>query len=446
MVLEPEEARRARSVADTERERGSQVRMATIASVVGTSIEWYDFFLYNTAAAVVFPEVFFPKSTDYVGTLSSFATYAVGFAARPVGAAIFGHWGDRLGRKATLIVTLLLMGVSSALIGVLPGTNSIGVAAPILLVVLRVLQGIAVGGEWSGSVLLAMEWGNPKRRGLMASWPQIGVPIGLILGTVAMSSIATASGDAFKDWGWRLPFLFSLVLAAVGLWVRLRVLETPLFAEVVERRQVAKVPVLEVIKRHPKEILLSALLRCSEQMPFYIFTSFALTYIVKNAGQSKTFALNAVAVAAALELILIPTFGHLSDTLGRKRVYAAGALVLGIIAFPYFALLNTGIGTVIFVTVVLAQVPHSMQYGPQASLIAEVFPTKLRYGGAGIGYQLASVIAGGPAPLLATWLLHDYDWWAISAMMVLAAVLTLTATALLPDRAHVDLSDEAAYA
>jgi metabolite-proton symporter len=444
MVLEPGEARRARSAGDTE--RGAQVRMAAIASVVGTSIEWYDFFLYNTAAAVVFKDVFFPTSTDYVGTLSSFATYAVGFAARPIGAAIFGHWGDRLGRKATLIVTLVLMGVSSALIGILPSTDSIGVAAPFLLVALRILQGIAVGGEWSGSVLLSMEWGNPKRRGLMASWPQIGVPIGLILGTVAMSSVATASGDAFKDWGWRLPFLFSLVLVGIGLWVRLRVMETPLFAEVVERREVAKVPVAEVIRRHPKEILLSALLRCSEQMPFYIFTSFALTYVVKEAGQSKTFALNAVAAAAALELFLIPTFGHLSDSLGRKRVYAAGAVVLAIIAFPYFALLNTGIGVVVFLTIILAQVPHSMQYGPQAALIAEVFPTKLRYGGAGIGYQLASVIAGGPAPLLATWLLHDYGWWAISATMVLAAALTLLATALLPDRSRVDLADSAAYA
>jgi metabolite-proton symporter len=444
MVLEPGEARRARSVDDAE--RASQVRMAAIASVVGTSIEWYDFFLYNTAAAVVFKDVFFPSSTDYAGTLSSFATYAVGFAARPIGAAIFGHWGDRLGRKATLIITLVLMGVSSALIGLLPGTNSIGATAPILLVLLRVLQGIAVGGEWSGSVLLSMEWGDRKRRGLMASWPQIGVPVGLILGTVAMSSVATASGDAFKNWGWRLPFLFSLVLVGIGLWVRLRVMETPMFAEIVERQEVSKVPVAEVIRRHPKEIVLSALLRCSEQAPFYIFTSFALTYMEKDAGRSDTFALNAVAAAAVVALVIIPVAGHLSDSIGRKRVYAAGAILTAIIAFPYFALINTGIGVIIFLTVMLSEVPHALQYGPQASLIAEVFPTKLRYGGAGIGYQLASVIAGGPAPLLATWLLHDYGWWAISAMMVLAAVLTLIATALLPDRSRVDITDDAVYA
>jgi MFS family permease len=441
MVLEPDEAQRALNA-----DRTSQVRKAAVASVVGTSIEWYDFFLYNTAAAVVFKDVFFPSSSDYAGTLESFATYAVGFAARPVGAAIFGHWGDRLGRKATLIVTLVLMGVSSALIGVLPGANSIGATAPILLVVLRLLQGIAVGGEWSGSVLLSMEWGNDRRRGLMASWPQIGVPIGLLLGTVAMSSVASASGDAFKDWGWRLPFLLSLVLVAIGLWVRLRVMETPLFAELVERQEVSKVPVAEVIKRHPKEILLSALLRCSEQMPFYIFSSFVLTYVVNETGHSKTFALNAVAVAAVLELFLIPYFGNLSDTVGRKQVYAFGAALLGIISFPFFPLLNSGVSAVIFLTIVLAFVPHAMQYGPQASLISESFPTKLRYGGAGIGYQLASVIAGGPAPLLATYLLHDYGWWAISATMVLAALITLTATALLPDRSKVDLADAAAYA
>ncbi|HEY2576281.1 MAG TPA: MFS transporter, partial [Streptosporangiaceae bacterium] len=253
-----------------------QVTLAALASVVGTSIEWYDFFLYGTAAAIVFPSVFFPHSSSYSGTLESFATYAVGFAARPVGAAIFGHWGDRLGRKATLIVTLLMMGIGSALVGALPGTGSIGVAAPILLVVLRVVQGIAVGGEWSGSVLLSMEWGNQRRRGLMASWPQIGVPVGLLLGTGAMTAIALSAEGAFKAWAWRIPFLASLVLVAIGLWVRLKVMETPLFDQLVKERTVAKIPVAEVIRRHPKEIVLSALLRMSEQAPFYIYTTFAL--------------------------------------------------------------------------------------------------------------------------------------------------------------------------
>jgi MFS family permease len=272
MVLQPEEAGRATSVDETGRRR--QIRLAAVASVVGTSIEWYDFFLYGTAAAIVFPAVFFPASSSYAGTLASFATYAVGFAARPVGAAIFGHWGDRIGRKATLIITLLMMGLASALVGVLPGTSTIGIAAPILLIVLRVLQGVAVGGEWSGSVLLSMEWGKQNKRGLMASWPQIGVPIGLLLGTGMMTAIALAAPDAFKAWAWRIPFLASLILVAIGLWVRLKVMETPLFAELVQKRTVAKLPVLEVIRRCPKQIVLSALLRMSEQAPFYLYTAF----------------------------------------------------------------------------------------------------------------------------------------------------------------------------
>ncbi|MBO2446797.1 MHS family MFS transporter [Actinomadura barringtoniae] len=432
MVLDADDAGRARDVDDDGRRQ--QIRKAALASIVGTSIEWYDFFLYNTAAAIVFKDVFFPKSTDYAGTLSAFATYAVGFAARPVGAAIFGHWGDRLGRKATLIVTLLLMGVSSAAIGLLPGTNTIGVAAPILLVLLRVLQGIAVGGEWSGSVLLSMEWGDQRKRGLMASLPQIGVPIGLILGTGAMTSIALTAEDAFTNWAWRIPFLLSLVLVAIGLWVRIQVMETPLFAEIVERREVAEVPVSEVIRKHPKEILLSAFLRTSEQMPFYIFTSFALTYIHKHLNLAQGLALFAVTAASVVELFVIPAAGHLGDRVGSRRVYAVGSILVAAVAFPYFGMLNTKQSAVVVLAVILAQIPHALQYGPQASLIAESFPTRLRYGGAGIGYQLASVIAGGPAPLLATWLLHDYGWWAIALAMVVSSAITLTALSLMPDR------------
>src|SRR6201995_835221 len=341
MVLQPEEAGHATSVSGDEAGRGRQIRLAAVASVIGTSIEWYDFFLYGTAAAIVFPSVFFPSSSAYAGTLESFATYAVGFAARPVGAAIFGHWGDRIGRKATLIITLLMMGIASALVGVLPGTNTIGVAAPILLVVLRLLQGVAVGGEWSGSVLLSMEWGKQNKRGLMASWPQIGVPIGLLLGTGMMTLIALAAPDAFKAWAWRIPFLASLILVAIGLWVRLKVLETPLFAELVRKRTVSKLPVLDVIRRCPKQIVLSALLRMSEQAPFYLYTAFALDYIKDHLHKSTGVGLAAVTVGGALELFLIPTFGSLSDRLGRRRVYATGAILMGIAAFPFFLLLNT---------------------------------------------------------------------------------------------------------
>lgn len=438
MVLQPEEAGHARSVDESGRKR--QVRLAAVASVVGTSIEWYDFFLYGTAAAIVFPAVFFPKSSPYAGTLESFATYAVGFAARPVGAAIFGHWGDRIGRKATLIITLLMMGLASALVGVLPGTATIGIAAPILLVVLRLLQGLAVGGEWSGSVLLSMEWGKQRRRGLMASWPQMGVPIGLLLGTGAMTAIALSYPDAFKAWAWRIPFLASLLLVAIGLWVRLKVLETPLFAQLVEKRTVAKVPVVEVIRRYPKEIVLSALLRMSEQAPFYLYTAFALAYIKDHLHQTEGLGLAAVTVGGALELFLIPVFGNLSDRLGRRRVYATGAILTGAVAFPFFVLLNSGAAGLIILGVALIAIPHAIQYGPQSSYIAENFPTGLAYAGSGLGYQAASLIAGGPAPLLATWMLVSFGWQAISVYIIACAILTLIAVALLPDRSRVSLA------
>jgi MFS family permease len=432
MVLEPEEAHQAVSQDAAGHQR--QVRLAAISSVVGTSIEWYDFFLYGTAAAVVFPAVFFPKSTAYGGTLDAFATYAVGFAARPVGAAIFGHWGDRLGRKRMLVVTLLMMGIASALVGVLPGAASIGIGAPILLVVLRVLQGVAVGGEWSGSVLLSMEWGNQRRRGLMGSWPQIGVPIGLLIGTGAMTVIALSAEAAFKAWAWRIPFLASLVLVGIGLFIRLKVLETPMFARAIQQNKVTRVPLVEVIKRHPKEIVLSALLRMSEQAPFYVYTTFALAYLVKDQKKTQGLALLAITIAAVFELILIPTFGHYSDLLGRKRVYAAGAVLMAIMAFPAFLLLNSGLAALIVIGIVVLAIPHAIQYGPQASYIAENFPTNLAYGGSGLGYQLASLVAGGPAPLIATWALHNYGWPAIPTYIIACVIITLIAAVFLPDR------------
>jgi metabolite-proton symporter len=418
-----------------------------MASAIGTTIEWYDFFLYNTAAALIFPHLFFPASSSYAGAMQSFATYAVGFAARPIGAAIFGHWGDRIGRKTTLIVTLLLMGISSGIVGILPGTATIGVAAPLILVTLRLVQGIAIGGEWSGSVLLAMEWGDQRKRGLLGSFAQLGVPLGLVLGTGGMTLLsATLSDAAFTSWGWRLPFLASLILVGVGLVIRLRILETPMFAAVVAEKRTARTPVKDAIKHHWREILLSAGLRFSEQMPFYLFTSYVLVYVVTVRHFGKTFVLDAVLVGAALELAFIPWFSRLSDQIGRKRVYLAGALLTGLIAFPYFAVLTYGSKTVIFLAIVASMIPHAMQYGPQAALISESFPTHLRYGGAGLGYQFASVFAGGPAPLLATWLLHETGTpYSISVYIVLAAIITLLCVAYLPDRSRSDITDDATY-
>jgi len=428
-------------------DRKTEVRRVAFASAIGTTIEWYDFFLYNTAAALVFPHLFFPESTAYAGAMQSFATYFVGFAARPIGAAIFGHWGDRIGRKTTLIITLLVMGLASAVIGIMPGTATIGAAAPLLLVFLRVLQGIAVGGEWSGSVLLTMEWGDQKRRGLLGSFAQIGVPVGLVLGTGGMTLLsATMSEEAFDSWGWRIPFLASLILVAVGLVIRLRILETPMFAKVLEQGKTASAPVKDAIKHHWREILLSAGVRFAEQMPFYLFTTFVLTYVVQVHHYSKTFILSAVLVGATVELAAIPFFSHLSDTVGRRKVYTAGAVSAGVFAFPYFFVLTHGGAAPIFIVIVLSMVIHAMMYGPQAALIGESFPTHLRYGGAGLGYQLASVFAGGPAPLLATWLLHETGTpYSISIYIVIAAVITVICCLALADRSRVDIEDDANY-
>jgi metabolite-proton symporter len=425
----------------------TQVRRAAYASAIGTTIEWYDFFLYNTAAALVFPHLFFPESSAYAGAMQSFATYFVGFAARPIGAAIFGHWGDRIGRKTTLIITLLVMGIASAIIGILPGTATIGVAAPLLLVTLRVLQGIAVGGEWSGSVLLTMEWGDQKRRGLLGSFAQIGVPVGLVLGTGGMTLLsATMSDESFNSWGWRVPFLASLVLVVVGLVIRLRILETPMFARVLNQGKTATTPVAEVIRRHWREILLSAGVRFAEQMPFYLFTTFVLTYVVQRHNYSKTFVLAAVLVGATVELAAIPYFSHLSDRIGRKRVYMTGAIIAGVFAFPYFAVLAYGGQVMIFIVIVLSMIVHAMMYGPQAALIGESFPTHLRYGGAGLGYQLASVFAGGPAPLIATWLLHETGTpFSVSIYIIVAAVVTVLCCLALADRSRANIDDDAVY-
>ena len=425
----------------------TQVRRAAMASTIGTTIEWYDFFLYNTAAALVFPQLFFPESSAYAGAMQSFATYFVGFAARPIGAAIFGHWGDRIGRKTTLIITLLVMGLASAVIGIMPGTATIGIAAPLLLVFLRVLQGIAVGGEWSGSVLLTMEWGDQKRRGLLGSFAQVGVPVGLVLGTGGMTLLsATMSEEAFDSWGWRIPFLASLILVAVGLVIRLRILETPMFAKVLKQGKTASAPVKDAIKHHWREILLSAGVRFAEQMPFYLFTTFVLTYVVQVHHYSKTFILSAVLVGATVELAAIPFFSNLSDSVGRKKVYTAGAVAAGVFAFPYFYVLTHGSSVSIFVVIVLSMIIHAMMYGPQAALIGESFPTHLRYGGAGLGYQLASVFAGGPAPLLATWLLHETGTpYSISVYIVIAAVVTVICCRALADRSRVDIEDDANY-
>jgi metabolite-proton symporter len=421
-----------------------QLRRAVIASTIGTAIEWYDFFLYSTVTGLVFAKLFFPNSDPWVGTLEAFAIYAVGFVARPIGAAIFGHYGDRIGRKATLIATLLLMGLATFAVALVPTYETIGIWGAVLLTILRFIQGVGVGGEWGGSVLMSMEWArSDNSRGFIASWPQFGVPCGLFLANLAVLAFSQMSGDQFLTWGWRIPFVLSLLLVFIGLYIRLGIFETPVFAKLLAERRVERTPILEVIKRHPKEIILSAFARMAEQAPFYIFTAFIFSYGVKSLNVTRDFLLTAVLAASVLSFFSIPFFGHLSDRIGRKNMYMLGAAVTGVFGFVYFGMVNTGILTVIFAAIVLSLVPHDMMYGPQAALIAESFTGRLRYSGCSLGYQLASVIAGGPAPLIATWLYGRYGTpYAIAGYIGLCAVISLIATALMTDYTGKNLETE----
>jgi len=386
-------------------ERRKQMLRAVVASTVGTSIEWYDYFLFATMAALVFPKLFFPKSDPVTGTLNSFGILFVGFLARPVGAWFFGTYGDSIGRKATLIATLLFIGIATFLIGLIPTYSTLGIGAAVILVILRACQGIGVGGEWGGSVLMSMEWGSQKRKGWLGSWPQFGVPIGLVLanGITALTQL-TLGAAAFASWGWRIPFLLSIVLIGVGLYIRLGIMETPVFRALLQDNRVERAPVREVIRRNWREIILSALLRMPEQAPFYLFTTFVFTFGAFATHLEKPFFTWAVSVAGLVSFITIPLFGHLSDVIWRKVMYLIGIAVMAVWGFIYFGLFAGGVATVVFIVIALSLIPHDMQYGPQASLIAESFTGRLRYSGASLGYQLASVIAGGPAPIIALWL------------------------------------------
>ena len=426
-------------------EHSAQLRKAVIASTVGTAIEWYDFFIYGTAAGLVFGKLFFPNQDPLSATLLSFTTYFVGFAARPVGAAIFGHYGDRIGRKATLIATLLFMGLATFAIAFVPTYESIGIWGAVLLTVLRALQGIGVGGEWGGSVLLAMEWSRThNQRGLVAAWPQFGVPCGLLLSTLAVITFSSWSGDQFLVWGWRIPFALSIILVGIGLWIRLGILETPVFQKLLDTNKIEKAPIAEVIRTQPKQIILSALLRLSEQAPFYIFTAFVFAYTVGTLKMDRGFILTAVCVAACVSFFTIPIAGHISDKIGRKNMYLIGVVTMGVFGFLYFGMVDSATPALVFVAIVLSLIPHDMQYGPQAALIAESFTPRLRYSGASLGYQLASLIAGGPAPLVATALFAAYHTgYAIAGYIAVLSVVSFVAASLMPDYTGKDISAEA---
>ncbi|MBS0221102.1 MAG: MHS family MFS transporter [Proteobacteria bacterium] len=425
-------------------EHGTQLRRAVIAATVGTTIEWYDFFIYGTAAGLVFGKLFFPNEDPLTATLAAFGTYFVGFVGRPIGAAIFGHYGDRIGRKATLIATLMCMGLATFAIALVPTYASIGIWGAVILTILRVIQGIGVGGEWGGSVLISMEWARSHgSRGLVASWPQFGVPAGLFLSNLVILGFSTWAGESFLDWGWRIPFLLSIILVGIGLWVRLGILETPVFQKLVSERKIEKAPIAEVIRRQPREILLSALLRMAEQAPFYIFTAFVFAYATTTLKASRDFVLTAVLCASVLSFVTIPLCGHISDRIGRRKMYLIGAAVTGLFGFLYFGMLDTALPSAIFLAIVLSLIPHDMMYGPQAALIAEAFTPRLRYSGASLGYQLASIIAGGPAPLIATALFAAYHTgYAIAIYIAACAVVSLVSAALMPDYTGKDISTE----
>ncbi|MGF6701588.1 metabolite-proton symporter [Paraburkholderia sp. MM5496-R1] len=428
----------------SDEEARRQLRRAVIASTIGTTIEWYDFFLYSIVTGLVFAKLFFPESDPLVGTLQAFLIYAVGFIARPVGAAIFGHYGDRIGRKATLIVTLLLMGLATFAVGFVPTYATIGIWGAILLTALRFIQGVGVGGEWGGSVLMSMEWARTnKHRGFIASWPQFGVPAGLFVANLVVLAISQISGSAFLTWGWRVPFFLSIVLVAIGLYIRLSILETPIFAKLLAERRIEKAPMREVLRRQPKDILLSALARMAEQAPFYIFTAFIFTYGVMSLGVTRDLLLTAVLAASVLEFFTIPLFGHVSDLIGRRRMYVIGAAAVGLFGFLYFFMVGTHNPIWIFAAIVLSLVPHAMMYGPQAALIAESFTGRLRYSGASMGYQLASVIAGGPAPLIATALYaYFHSGFAVAWYVFACAVISVAAAMRLGDYTNKDISRE----
>lgn len=425
-------------------DHSAQLRKAVIASTIGTTIEWYDFFIYGTAAGLIFGKLYFPNEDPLTATLAAFGTYFIGFVGRPIGAAIFGHYGDRIGRKATLIATLLCMGIATFLIAFVPTYASIGIWGAVILTILRMLQGIGVGGEWGGSVLLAMEWARThNQRGLVASWPQFGVPAGLFLANLSILAFSTLSGDQFATWGWRIPFALSIILVGIGLWIRLGILETPVFKQLLDTNKIERAPIVEVIKRQPREIILSALLRMAEQAPFYIFTAFVFAYAVNTLHMSRDFILTSVLIASVISFVSIPLSGHISDRIGRRKMYLIGAAVTGVFGFIYFGMLGTGIPWVVFVAIVLSLIPHDIQYGPQAALIAEAFTPRLRYSGSSLGYQLASIIAGGPAPLIATALFAAYQsGYAIAIYIAACAVVSLISAAMMPDYTGKDISAE----
>ncbi|UPK75474.1 MHS family MFS transporter [Nocardioidaceae bacterium SCSIO 66511] len=412
------------------------VRRVAFASAIGATIEWYDFFIYGTAAALVFNRLFFSNLPDSVGTLVAFGTFAVGFLARPVGAVIFGHLGDKVGRKKMLILTLAIMGVSTFVIGLLPTYDQVGVLAPILLVVMRVLQGIGVGGEYGGAVLMAVEYAPRGRRGFYGSWPQVGVPGGLLLASLMFSALSFIPDAQFDAWAWRIAFLSTIVLAAVGLYVRLKVMETPAFAKVQAAQDEAKIPFAELLRTHRKQLLQGMGTRWIEGLVFNAYAVLAVSYATSDVGVSKSVVLNGIAIGAAIGCVLTPVYGHLSDRFGRKRVYSAGVVAIVLYTFPSLALIRTGSTPLIWLSIALGLgVIYAAIYAPLAAMWSEMFDTRVRYTGIGSVYQFSGIYASGLTPLIGASLIGwlDGEPWLFATYMVVIGVFSLAVVSHMPE-------------
>jgi len=417
--------------------RRRQLVRAVVASTIGTTVEWYDFFLYGSAAALIFPKLFFTNLDPSLANILSYVTFYAGFVARPLGAAIFGHWGDRVGRKALLVATMLVMGVSTTAIGLVPTHESIGLWGAVLLTILRALQGIAVGGEWSGSVLMAGEWAAPGRRGFTTSFPQMGAPLGMIMANSALSFMTSSLDEtSFLSWGWRVPFLASIVLVGIGLWIRIGILESPVFANLKAQKKLVRTPIVETLKTNWREVVLTTLLRSGQLAPYYITTTYVLTYGTQVLGLSRAVLLNCVAIRSIGSLMILPVAGHLSDIYGRKRVIGAGLIGTGVWIFALFGLLDTKIVPLMILGLFVDGVMQDLQYGPQAAIIAENFPASRRYTGSGLGYHLAAITAGGPAPVIAAYLFATYHTsTSIAVFGLFTALISLATLPFLQDSA-----------
>ena len=420
------------------------MRRILIASLVGSSIEWFDYFLYGTVSALVFNQLFFVNEDPTIGLLLSYASFALAFFIRPFGGVIFSHIGDRIGRKKTLVLTLSLMGVATFGMGLLPTYQAVGIWAPILLITLRLVQGLGIGGEWGGALLLAVEYAPAEKRGLFGAIPQMGVTIGMLLGTVALSIMTLLPENAFMTWGWRIPFIFSALLVFFGLWIRKGIDETPSFKKVKESGEVPKLPIVETLKNYWREVLIAVGAKVVETAPFYIFSTFVVSYATANLGFSRTATLTAVMIATIITTILIPIMGNLSDKIGRKKLFIGGTIGMALFAFPYFWLLQQKSGLLLIVATVIGLgviwAPITAVLG---TMFSEIFDAKIRYTGITLGYQIGAALAGGTAPLVATALLDRFNnsYVPVALYIIFASVLSLAAIWAVKDRSNQKLDE-----